>query len=55
VQLLPAEGEAEIGGRAVARLDPDVPERVVLVPRSFGMSISGPVAVSIRLAERALV
>jgi NADH-quinone oxidoreductase subunit G len=54
VQLLPVDGEAVIGGRAVARLDPDIPERVVLVPRSFGLSISGPVAVSVRLAERAL-
>jgi NADH-quinone oxidoreductase subunit G len=54
VQLIPADSESPIGGRAIARLDPDVPERVVLVPRSFGMSISGPIAVSIRLAERML-
>jgi NADH-quinone oxidoreductase subunit G len=55
VQLIPAEGAPAIGGRATARLDPNVPERVVLVPRSFGMAISGPVVVSIRLTERALV
>jgi NADH-quinone oxidoreductase subunit G len=54
VQLLPVDGETVFGGRATARLDADVPERVVLVPRSFGLSISGPVAVSVRLAERAL-
>jgi len=54
VQLLPVDGETVFGGRATARLDADVPERVVLVPRSFGLSISGPVAVTVRLAERAL-
>jgi hypothetical protein len=31
-------------------LDEGLPERVVLVPRSFGIPISGPAMVEIRLA-----
>jgi NADH-quinone oxidoreductase subunit G len=33
-----------------ARLDPELPERVALVPRSFGLPISGPAQVEIKLA-----
>ncbi len=34
-----------------ARLDPSLPERVVLLPRSFGLPISAPVAVEVKPAS----
>jgi NADH-quinone oxidoreductase subunit G len=42
------------GGQMVvpARLDASLPERVALIPRSFGVPISGPCPVEVRLAER---
>jgi len=40
---------------APARLDEHLPERVVLVPLSFGIPISSPMPVEVRLAERARV
>jgi NADH-quinone oxidoreductase subunit G len=45
-------GEPAAGSSTVvqARLDEGLPERVVLVPRSFGIPISGPAMVEIRLA-----
>jgi hypothetical protein len=45
---------AEHGGEIVAPacLDDSLPERVALVPRSFGVPISGPRSVEVRLAER---
>ena len=54
IQLIPAEGDSGLGVLATTRLSADVPERTVLVPRSFGLPISGPTVVSIRLAERVL-
>lgn len=38
---------------APARLDDQLPERVALVPRSFGIPISGPRSMELRRAERA--
>ena len=54
IQLIPAEGGSWLGVRAIARLRSDVPERIVLVPRSFGLPVAGPTVVSVRLAERVL-
>jgi NADH-quinone oxidoreductase subunit G len=46
---------ADQGGEVIApaRLDDGLPERVALVPHSFGIPISGPRSVEVRLAERA--
>lgn len=55
---LPAEASVRIspqGGNpsvATVHLDPQVPERILLVPRSFGLSIEEPVIVEVLLAER---
>jgi NADH-quinone oxidoreductase subunit G len=38
------------GAVLAARIDAELPERVVLVPRSFGMPVSAPTSVEIRAA-----
>jgi anaerobic selenocysteine-containing dehydrogenase len=45
-------GEREV--LVAARLDETLPEGVVLVPRSFGIPVSAPVAVTLKAAEPAV-
>lgn len=42
-------GETDL---VLARVDERVPENIVLVPRSFGMTIHGPTPVQVRIAEQ---
>jgi NADH-quinone oxidoreductase subunit G len=51
VSLMIGETEALV----TARLDETLPEGVVLVPRSFGLPVSAPVAVTLKMAEPAAV
>lgn len=52
VRLTVAEAAGESGRSVVVRAYvEDLPERVVLVPRSFGIPISGPVAVDLKAAS----
>ena len=59
-QLQVAEGatvEVTLNGvsaLAAARLSEEIPGRMVLVPRSYGMPITGPTPVEIRLVENAM-
>ena len=45
-------GETEV--LVMARLDETLPDDVVLVPRSFGIAVSAPVAVTLKAVEPAV-
>lgn len=51
VRVSPETGHPAI---AIAKVAPDVPERILLAPRSFGLGIEEPVPVEVLLAERAV-
>ena len=52
VRISPVKGSPVV---VSVRLDTGVPERILLVPRSFGLAIEEPTAVEVLLAEKAVL